>query len=74
MAVEWVAGCAWNQWPNDRGIRMNNEEEIVDYAQLIFKAATEAIARLRWFLLTTTLLAGLVVVNLYLGEFRAGVS
>ena len=50
---------------------MNNEEGIVDYAQLIFKAATEAIARLRWFLLTTTLLAGLVVVNLYLGEFRA---
>ena len=32
MAVEWVAGCAWNQWPNDRGIRNQSSNGLVGAA------------------------------------------
>lgn len=44
------------------------------YADLVFDAAKSAIVRLRWFLLTTTLLSSLILAHAYLEKFGAHAS
>jgi|SRR3989338_4015968 len=28
ITVEWLAGCSWNQWPNDRGIHTHADGDV----------------------------------------------